>query len=78
MTISESKGRFFLLNESILIDSHNESNRFESRIGMLYSRPSNKQKEPVTNVQCSNRWSLGASDTLHVIPPVIIYVKTGS
>jgi len=35
MTTSESKGRFFLLNESILIDSHNESNRFESRIGML-------------------------------------------
>jgi len=26
----------FLLNESIRIDSHNESNRFESRIGMLY------------------------------------------
>jgi len=36
MTTSESKGRFFLLNESIRIDSHNESNRFESRIGMLY------------------------------------------
>ena len=32
MTTSESKGRFFLLNESIRIDSHNES-----RIGMLYS-----------------------------------------
>jgi len=27
----------FLQNESILIDSHNESNRFESRIGMLYA-----------------------------------------
>ena len=27
----------FLLNESIRIDSHNESNRFESRIGMLYA-----------------------------------------
>ena len=26
----------FLQNESILIDSHNESNRLESRIGMLY------------------------------------------
>ena len=37
MTTSESKGRFFLLNESIGIDSHNESNRFESRIGMLYT-----------------------------------------
>jgi len=36
MTTSESKGRFFLQNESIRIDSHNESNRFESRIGMLY------------------------------------------
>ena len=36
MTPSESKSRFFLLNESIRIDSHNESNRFESRIGMLY------------------------------------------
>ena len=35
MTTSESKGRFFLQNESIEIDSHNESNRFESRIGML-------------------------------------------
>jgi len=38
MTTSESKARFFLQNESILIDSHNESNRFESRIGMLYYR----------------------------------------
>ena len=27
MTTSESKGRFFLQNESILLDSHNESNR---------------------------------------------------
>ena len=35
MTTSESKADF-LLNESIRIDSHNESNRFESRIGMLY------------------------------------------
>ena len=31
MTTSESKGRFFLQNESIRIDSHNESNRVESR-----------------------------------------------
>jgi len=38
MTTRESKGRFFLLNESIRIDSHNESNRFELRIGMLYCR----------------------------------------
>jgi len=30
MTISESKGRFFLQNESIRIDSHNESNRIDS------------------------------------------------
>ena len=30
MTISESKGRFFLQKESILIDSHNESNQFDS------------------------------------------------
>ena len=30
MTTSESKGRFFLQNESILIDSHNESNRIDS------------------------------------------------
>jgi len=30
MTTSESKGRFFLLNESIRIDSHNESNRIDS------------------------------------------------
>ena len=30
MITSESKGRFFLLNESIRIDSHNESNRLES------------------------------------------------
>ena len=29
----------FLLNESTRIDSHNESNRFESRIGMLYWTP---------------------------------------
>jgi len=30
MTTSESKGRFFLENESIRIDSHNESNRIDS------------------------------------------------
>ena len=30
MTTSESKGRFFLLNESIRIDSHNESNKIDS------------------------------------------------
>ena len=30
MTTCESKGRFFLLNESIRIDSHNESNRIDS------------------------------------------------
>jgi len=35
MTTSESKGRFFTKR----IDSHNESNRFESRIGMLYWEP---------------------------------------
>jgi len=30
MTTSESKGRFFLQNESIRIDSHNESNQINS------------------------------------------------
>jgi len=30
MTTSKSKGRFFLQNESIRIDSHNESNRIDS------------------------------------------------
>ena len=30
MTTSESKGRFFLQNKSIRIDSHNESNRIYS------------------------------------------------
>jgi len=30
MTTSESKGRLFLQNESIRIDSHNESNRIVS------------------------------------------------
>jgi len=30
MTTSESKGRFFLQNESIRIDSHNELNRIDS------------------------------------------------
>ena len=44
MTTSESKGRFFLQNESIRIDSHNESNRFESRIGMLYCNATSRQR----------------------------------
>jgi len=35
MTSSKSKGQFFLQNESIRIDSHNESNEFELRIGMF-------------------------------------------
>jgi len=30
MTTSESKGRFFLQNESIRIDSHNESNKIDT------------------------------------------------
>jgi len=30
MTINESKGRFFLQNESFRIDSHNESNQIDS------------------------------------------------
>jgi len=30
MTTSDSKGRFFLQNESIRIDSHNETNRIDS------------------------------------------------
>ena len=30
MTTSESKGRFFYKNESIRINSHNESNRIDS------------------------------------------------
>jgi len=30
MTTCDSKGRFFLQNESIRIDSHNESNRIDS------------------------------------------------
>ena len=30
MATSESKGRFFLQNESIRIDSHNELNRIDS------------------------------------------------
>jgi len=34
MTTSESKGRFFFTKR---IDSDNESNRFESQIGMLYN-----------------------------------------
>ena len=34
MTTSESKGRFFT-KRIFRIDSHNESNRFESRIGMF-------------------------------------------
>ena len=32
MTTSESKGRFFYKNESIRINSHNESNRIDSNL----------------------------------------------
>ena len=35
MTTRESKGRFFLLNESIRIDSHNESNRIANWNALL-------------------------------------------
>jgi len=37
MTTNESKGRFFLLNESIRIDSHNESNRIDSNRELEFS-----------------------------------------
>ena len=39
MTTSESKGRFFLLYESIRIDSHNESNRIDSNRELECSSP---------------------------------------
>jgi len=35
MTTSESKGRFFLQNESIRIDSHNKSNRIANWNALL-------------------------------------------
>jgi len=38
MTTSESKGRFFLLNESIRIDSHNESNRIANWNALVVGR----------------------------------------
>ena len=42
MTTSESKGRFFLQNESIRIDSHNQSNRIDSNRELECSRPNQK------------------------------------
>jgi len=48
MATSESKGRFFLQNESIRIDSHNESNRIDS----------NRELECSTNRACSKVSSL--------------------
>ena len=48
MATSESKGRFFLQNESIRIDSHNESNRIDS----------NRELECSTNTACSKASSL--------------------
>jgi len=47
MTTIVNRKADFLQNESIRIDSHNESNRFESRIGMLYfrEREMNKNKK---------------------------------
>jgi len=47
MTISESKGRLFFTK--FVIDSHNESNRFESRIGMLYCRHHLKLLFPIVH-----------------------------
>ena len=39
MTTSKSKGRFFLQNESIRIDSHNELNRMDSNRELESSNP---------------------------------------
>ena len=48
MATSESKGRFFLQNESIRIDSHNESNRIdlnrELECSTLRARPAHSCK----------------------------------
>ena len=38
MTTSESKGRYFFQNESIRIDSHNESNRIANWNALLDGR----------------------------------------
>jgi len=42
MTTSQSKGRFFLQNESIRIDSHNELNRIDLN----------------RELECSNEWDM--------------------
>jgi len=50
MTTSESKGRFFLQNESIRIDSHNESNRIDSNRELECSsteRANSEKSEPI-------------------------------
>jgi len=50
MTISESKGRFFLQNESIRIDSHNESNRIDSN----------------RELECSSAWDNALMAKIHL------------
>ena len=56
MATSESKGRFFLQNKSIRIDSHNESNRIDSNRELECSTDELGRSGGLTGVQ-----SLGGS-----------------
>ena len=55
MTTSESKGRFFLQNESIRIDSHNESNRIANWNALLPT-PRNAAIFQGSELHLSNHW----------------------
>jgi len=74
MTTSESKGRFFLQNESIRIDSHNESNRIANWNALLYAFAKSSSIPPGMrwHKQKSIRYALAisyahtASDSQHI------------
>jgi len=52
MTTSESKGRFFLQNESIRIDSRNESNRIDSNRELECSSQQQSRRSTACSSKC--------------------------
>ena len=77
MTTSESKADFFLQNKSIRIDSHNESNRFESRIGMLYPGPitaANPQRSGMRRLDGTDRRTDGRTRESYIVVVVVVVV----
>jgi len=77
MTASESKGRFFLQNESIRIDSHNESNRIDSNRELECSSNRSNVSVPRFNYTSASAQSNSAENRI-AAPQMCPFPRCGS